>query len=150
MRALIAVGNPYRRDDGVGEALVDALSGRLPGVSVSVADGEPTQLLDAWDGADLAVVVDAVICEPSTPGRIWRTSLGQVAGASAAGGTHALGIPDAIRLAEVLDRAPKRLVVFAVEAQDLGFGHGLSDAVRAALPALASLVMAEFAPTAVA
>ena len=66
----------YRRDDGVGPAVIGQLQQHgLTGVSLTVADGEPTQLLDAWAGMDLAIVVDAVLCEPSIPGRIHRTTI---------------------------------------------------------------------------
>jgi len=150
--AVIGIGNPYRRDDGIGPALVAALERlRPPGVSLTVADGEPSQLLDAWSGAPLAVVVDAVLCEVPAPGRIHRTALGPVvagavvAGSRAAASTHGLGIPDAIRLAEVLGQAPGRLVVMAVEAADIGFGLGLSPAVAACLPELTRAVLAELA-----
>ena len=121
--AVIGIGNPYRRDDGIGPALVAALERlRPPGVSLTVADGEPSQLLDAWSGAPLAVVVDAVLCEVPAPGRIHRTALGPVvagavvagavvagavvagAGSRAAASTHGLGIPDAIRLAAAATR----------------------------------------------
>jgi hydrogenase maturation protease len=140
---LIGVGNPYRRDDGIGPAVV-AAAGKLhlPGIVLTVSDGEPSQLLDAWSGADLAVVVDAVLCDPPEPGRIHRTTLGSAAAGPAAS-THGLGIPEAIRLAEALGRAPRRLVVFAVEAADLGFGLGLSPAVAASVPELTRAVHAE-------
>jgi hydrogenase maturation protease len=157
---LVGIGNPYRRDDGIGPALVAAVD-RLgvPGVRLTCADGEPSELLDAWAGTRLAVVVDAVACMPAVPGRIHRTELTApygVAGdaladsplASAAMGgasTHGLGVPDAIQLAAVLDRAPWRLVVLAVEAADLGFGTGLSGPVAACLPELTRAVLAEFA-----
>jgi hydrogenase maturation protease len=62
----------------------------------------------------------------------------------AAASTHGPGVPDAVRLAEVLGRCPGRLVVFAVEAADLGFGPGLSEAVAACLPRLTRAVRAEF------
>jgi hydrogenase maturation protease len=144
LRALIGVGNSYRRDDGVGPALVEHVAGSAPpGVTLSVVDGEPSQLLDAWEGAEVAVVVDAVLCDPSTPGRIHRTTLGDVYPAGTSASTHGLGIPDALGLAEALGRAPARLVVFAVEAADLGFGTGLSEPVAAALPDLARLVLDE-------
>jgi hydrogenase maturation protease len=150
---VIGIGNPYRRDDGLGPALAEAI-GRLnrAGVSAVVADGEPSQLLDAWAGAPLAVVVDAVLCAPSAPGLIHRTELAASSAGARAGGigvattaasTHGLGIPDAVRLAEALDRMPRRLVVFAVEAADIGFGHGLSPAVAACLPELTEAVLAE-------
>lgn len=141
--AIIGVGNEYRRDDGVGPVLIERLEGRTPaGVSLTLSDGEPSQLLDAWSGADLAVVVDAVLCEPSTPGRIHRSTVDALPIGSTAS-THALGIPEAIRLAEALGRAPRRLVVFAVEAADLGFGVGLSPAVADALDELCRAVLAE-------
>jgi hydrogenase maturation protease len=157
--AVIGIGNPYRRDDGIGPALVAALARlRPPGVSLTVADGEPSQLLDAWSGAPLAVVVDTVLCEAPAPGRIHRTVIHRTGrgsgaddlmvpapGSRAAASTHGLGIPDAVRLAEALHQAPARLVVMAVEAADIGFGVGLSPAVAACLPELTRAVLAEVA-----
>jgi hydrogenase maturation protease len=155
---LIGIGSPYRCDDGIGPALAAAI-GRAapPGVTVTEADGEPSALLDAWSGVPLAVVVDAVLCAAPEPGRIHRTALdlppgravspagvAAVLGAgAAAASTHGLGVPDAVRLAQALDRTPGRLVVFAVEAADLGFGSVLSPAVAACLPQLISAVLAE-------
>jgi len=91
------------------------------------------------------------------PGRIHRTawnlapgSAVSPAGAAAAGlgagaaaaSTHGLGVPDALRLAQAWT-ARGRLVVFAVEAADLGFGSALSPAVAACLPDLIRVVLAE-------
>ncbi|HLY34401.1 MAG TPA: hydrogenase maturation protease [Jatrophihabitantaceae bacterium] len=139
---VIGVGNEYRRDDGVGLAVLEELARHdLADVTLTVSDGEPTQLLDAWSGIALAVVVDAVLCEPSSPGRIHRTTLPapQATGMS----THGLGIPDVLGLAEALQRAPQRLVVYAIEAADIGFGVGLSAAVQAAVPEVVSAVLRE-------
>ncbi len=38
-----------------------------PGVELVVTDGEPTRLIEAWTGAALAVVVDAVRAQPPHP-----------------------------------------------------------------------------------
>jgi hydrogenase maturation protease len=131
--AVIGVGNEYRRDDGIGPAVVARLAQHdLPGVTFTVCDGEPSQLIDAWANADLAVVIDAVLCERPKPGRVHRTSLGPLPTGARSASTHGLGIPEAIRLADALDQAPRRLVVYAVEAADLGFGVGLSPPVAAA------------------
>jgi hydrogenase maturation protease len=141
---VIAVGNEFRRDDGVGPAVLAELEKReLPdGVTLARSDGEPTQLFDAWAGLPLAVVVDAVLCEPSTPGKIHRTTLDGSLQASAHS-THGLGIPEAVKLAEVLDRAPQQLIVYAVEARDFDFGRGLSDEVARAVPQVVDAVLAE-------
>jgi hydrogenase maturation protease len=155
-RVLIGIGNPYRRDDGVGPALIEALeTAGLPGVRLVTADGEPAALIDAWQDADLAVVVDAVLTDAPQPGRVHRTVwsaggppadrvLAQAGPGRGAASTHGPGVPDAVRLAEVLGRCPRRLVVIAVEAADLGFGPGLSGAVAASLPRLTRAVRAEF------
>jgi hydrogenase maturation protease len=140
---VIGVGNQFRRDDGVGPAVLAELERHAPkGASFARSDGEPTQLFDAWAGMPLAVVIDAVLCEPSPPGQVHRTTLSAPLEASSAR-THGLGIPEAVRLAEVLDLAPQRLVVFAVEAADLGFGVGLSDEVARAVPDVVRAVLAE-------
>jgi hydrogenase maturation protease len=143
---VIGIGNEYRRDDGIGPALVAALEAhRPPGVRLIVSDGEPARLIEDWAGAPLAVVVDAVLCEPPTPGAIHRTVLPDHAAGvrSRPAGTHSLGIPDALRLAQALDRMPDRLVVFAVEATDVAFGTDLSAPVAAALPRLVDAVLSE-------
>jgi hydrogenase maturation protease len=143
---VIGVGNEYRRDDGIGPALVAALERLAPaGVRVVVSDGEPVRLIEEWAGAPLAVLVDAVVCEPSSPGTVHRTDLADPGAGlgSVPASSHSLGIPDALRLAAALDRAPDRLVVYAVEAADLGFGTELSREVAAALPGLVSAVLAE-------
>jgi hydrogenase maturation protease len=141
---VIAVGNPYRRDDGVGPAVLAAIRDQVdPSVRLVESDGEPTQLLDAWAGAPLAVVIDAVLSEPSTPGTVHRTTLDGMGLSASAASSHGMGIPEAVRLAEVLDRAPCELVVYAVEAADIGFGTELSPAVSSAIPAVVRSVLAE-------
>jgi hydrogenase maturation protease len=57
--------------------------------------------------------------------------------------THALGIGEAIHLAQVVGQMPERLVVFAVDAADIGYGEHLSRPVSASLPELTQVVLAE-------
>lgn len=158
--AVVGVGNEFRRDDGIGPRVAVELEGHhLPGVRVAVCDGEPAGLLHAWNDVKLAIVVDAVLCEPATPGRIWRTAVegraddapaphgdpDQVAGLQATGGasSHAMGVPEALLLGRALDRVPDKLVVFAVEAADLDLGTELSPEVAAAHPRVVRAVLAE-------
>ncbi|MEU5264249.1 hydrogenase maturation protease [Amycolatopsis sp. NPDC021455] len=142
---VIGVGNEYRHDDGVGLAVLAELDANpIPGVVTALCDGEPAALLEAWTGAGLAVVVDAVLCEPSTPGRIWRSTVDELRPGGGSASSHALGIPDAVRLGAALGRVPGELVVYAVEAADLGLGVGLTPAVRAAVPEVVRAVRGEF------
>ncbi|WP_225829874.1 hydrogenase maturation protease [Streptomyces sp. NK08204] len=135
---VIGVGNPFRRDDGVGPAVVEALRGRVPdGTVLAVSDGEPGRMLDLWHGADTVVVVEAVRTRPSRPGRLHTLSAAEAAAhPRGSASTHALGPGECLALAEALDRLPRAFVMHAVEVSDLGLGTGLSEPVRASLPAL--------------
>jgi len=132
---VIGVGNPYRRDDGVGPAAVERLRRRgLPGVILAECDGEPTRMLDLWTGADLAVVIDALRTGAPRPGAIHRRSLRHpsMRGMGSAS-SHAVDLGDAVALAAALDRLPGTLLLYAIEAADTSLGVGLSPAVEAAL-----------------
>ena len=140
---IVGVGNEYRRDDGVGLAVAARLQGRVPRrVDIIACEQEPSRLIDAWEGADTALVVDAVESggEPGTllrfdaselpiPTRLFRTS------------THAFGVGDAIELARVLGRLPARIVVYGVEGAEFAAGEGLSAAVAAAIEPTAAAVL---------
>ena len=142
---VIGVGNEFRRDDGVGPAVVRRLRQRdLAGVTLAVSDGEPSGLIELWDGAPLAVVVDAVRADPPHPGRVHRLALYRPEnGRARTASSHGLGLGEAVALAQVLGRLPGRLVVYAVEAADLTSGPGLTPAVATAVDRVAGQVVAE-------
>lgn len=144
---VLGIGNEYRRDDGVGIAVAKALEGRVPpGVLVLECEQEPTRLIDAWDGAEAALVVDAV-GSGAEPGTLHRFDAGE--GPIPAGvfrsSTHAFGVGDAIELARALGRLPLRVVVYGVEGGEFAAGTGLSPAVDAAVARTAEAVLDELA-----
>jgi hydrogenase maturation protease len=144
---VIGLGNEFRHDDGVGPAVVARLRDLVPsGVELVITDGEPTRLIEAWTGAALAVVVDAVRAQPPQPGRIHRFVLDRPGpGAGRPASSHGFGLDDAIALALALDRMPRRLIVHAVEAADLTQGTGLTPPVAAAVDAVAAAVLDDIA-----
>jgi hydrogenase maturation protease len=143
---VIGIGNELRGDDGAGVAVARRLCAQAPdAIEVSVHDGEPAGLLDAWRGRETVVVVDAMR-SGAPPGTIRRLDAtgeplpGWLRGSSS---THALGLREAIELARVLERLPRRLIIYAVEARCVQTGYGLSDPVRARMRRLASMVLDE-------
>jgi hydrogenase maturation protease len=140
---VIGVGNEFRRDDGAGPAVVGRLRDRVPpGVELVITDGEPTRLIQAWTGAALAVVVDAVRAEPPQPGTIHRFVVDRPGtGPERTASSHGLGLDDAISLAVALDRMPGRLIVHAIEAADLAQGTGLTPAVVAAVDSVVDAIL---------
>lgn len=150
--AVIGVGNEFRHDDGVGRTVVDRLreraeDGPLPSDTVfATCDGDPGRLIGLWEGAALAVVVDAAHAHPATPGRIHRLALdaGRLDPPQTTS-SHGLGLGEAVELARVLGLLPDHLVVYAVEGADGSFGTGLSPAVAAAVDPLVTAVEDELA-----
>ncbi len=142
---VIGIGNEFRRDDGIGPAVLARLRGQAPAaVKLLVSDGEPAGLIEAWSGADLAVVVDAVQADPAVPGRLHRLVLDEAAPLDPRQvSSHGLSLGDAVGLARALGRLPGRLIVHAVEAADLRTGPGLSPPVAAAAGALVAAVLAD-------
>jgi hydrogenase maturation protease len=142
---VIGVGNEFRRDDGAGPAVVGRLRGRVPpGVELVITDGEPARLVEAWTGAALAIVVDAVRARPPQPGKAHRFMLDRPgAGTARAASSHGLGLDDAIALAQALDRMPGRLIVHAIEAADLAQGPGLTPPVAAAIDTVVGAVLGD-------
>ena len=140
---VIGVGNEYRRDDGVGPHVVARLRGRVPpGVELVVSDGEPADMLEAWERASLALVVDAVRAVPPVPGRLHRVVLDTTeAGPGTTVSSHGLGVEAAAALAAALGRLPACLIVHAVEVADTSQGVGLTPEVAAAADALAAAVL---------
>jgi hydrogenase maturation protease len=138
---VIGVGNSYRRDDGVGPAVAAAVEAlRLPGVRVVHCAAETTAILDAWDGAGLAVVVDAAA--GGTPGRVSHCGIDDFVERTAVS-SHELGLKQSYELAVILGRAPDSIVVVTVDVSDTGHGVGLSPPVAAALPEAVRVVAAQ-------
>jgi hydrogenase maturation protease len=140
---VIGVGNPYRRDDGVGPWVVDRLRERgVADALLATSLGETTELIDLWDGADLAIVVDAIRTAPTHPGRVHRLSVFNPPGERSRA-AHGLDLGEAVELARVLGRLPDRLVLYAVEAADVDLGVGLSREVEAGAASLVDEIAAE-------
>ncbi|MFJ5920710.1 hydrogenase maturation protease [Streptomyces ardesiacus] len=140
---VIGVGNPFRRDDGAGLAVIRALRADPPRHALlAESDGEPGRMLDLWDRSDSVVVADAVHAHPGCPGRLHTLSAQRTTEfAKRPASSHALGLGETFALASALDRMPREVTVHAVEGADFGLGRGLSAPVAAALPGLIARVL---------
>jgi hydrogenase maturation protease len=153
-RVLVAgLGTESRRDDGAGPLVALEVAertvalGQRRGATVVPLD-EPIGLMGRWDGAELAVIVDATHSD-SPPGTIKVMELAGDIGstvtdrltASRTMSTHGLGVADVLHLARTLERAPRRVVVVGIEGKDFAAGFGLSPAVRKALPQAVAAVL---------
>jgi hydrogenase maturation protease len=140
---VVGVGNAYGGDDGVALAVLEGLRAHVPeGVDLIPCEQEPSRLLDAWQDAEEAIVVDAV-ASGGEPGQLhrWDASENPVPTRVFHSSTHAFGVGETIELARALGRLPTRLVVYGIEGQTFDSSAKLSDKVAAAVdPAIAAIL----------
>ncbi len=140
---VVGIGNRFRRDDSIGLMVLDAVRTRLPScVDPIESNGDAVALVSAWEGADIAILVDAVR-SGGKPGTIYRFdgSYRLPARFFRAASSHVLGLGEALELARALDRLPGHVIVVGIEAGDVEHGEGLSEPVRLALPRASDLVV---------
>ena len=140
---VIGVGNRWRRDDGAGLLVAEAVERlALPGVRVATVEGECYRLLDLWAGAGCVFVVDAA--RGPEAGKVYRLHAldGALPTDLLGASSHGFGVLHAVELSRALGRLPLRLNVYGVAGVDFGTGEGLSReataAVAEAVDALAS------------
>jgi hydrogenase maturation protease len=142
---IVCVGNPWRSDDAVGLEVAHRLEGTLPaGVELSEREGEPTALIDAWEGAESLWLVDAVSsgAEAGTVHRL-DASEHELPATLFRGSTHHVGLAEAVELARALGRLPRRTVVFGVEGGSFEVGGELTPAVAASVDEVAATLREE-------
>lgn len=156
---VIGVGSQLRGDAGFGAAVIETLRSR-PGLAGKVdlarCDGEPTGMIELWDGYGCALVVDAVRGGGQAHGLLCRHELsrdallgssgpwpGTAPGGGSGAGAHAAGLRAAVHLGHVLGRLPDRLILYAVHGRDFRPGAPLSRPVQAAVPQLAGRIAAD-------
>lgn len=145
MRLVLGIGNAWQGDDAAGLAVAELLRERVPaGVMVKALEGEPVSLVEALDGAEEALLVDAVRsgAPAGTVHRIDATDEPVPATMSAAS-THTLGVGEAIELARALGRLPGRVVLYGIEAERIAAGAELTPAVSSAVDEVVERVLAE-------
>jgi hydrogenase maturation protease len=146
-RVLVGVGNAYRSDDGAGLAVAERVRALAPdGVEVALCEQEVSRIMEAFEGAAAAVVVDAV-ASGGEPGQLHRFDAvaAPVPARAFGSSTHAFGVGEAIELARALGKLPPAVVVIGIEGQEFAAGEGLSSAVEAAVQPAAEAVLRELA-----
>jgi hydrogenase maturation protease len=142
-RIVMGIGNAFRGDDGAGLAVAACIRGRMPvGAAVVPCEREPARLLDAWEGSETALVIDAVK-SGAKPGTVHRFDAadGAIPGGLFRPSTHAFGLGDAIELARALGRLPPHVVVYGIEGAAFGTRVGLTPPVAAAVQRVADAVL---------
>jgi hydrogenase maturation protease len=143
--AVLGLGNVLMGDDGFGPYLARALEAEweFPPDAAVHDLGTPGLDLAPWlAGVDLVVVLDAVAAS-GAPGDVRTYSRHDLfrRAPSPRLGPHDPGLREALLSAELAGIAPRELLVVGVVPQRVAPGPGLSDVVRAAVPAAVETVV---------
>ena len=143
---LVGVGNPMRRDDGVGPWVVAAVQAAASGTNLLLVDAQdvPENFVHVIARADCrnVVFIDAVAAE-GTPGAIVFGPLAEFAEAESFS-THKLALSLSGRF---LEDAGKKVFLLGVVPADLEFGVGLTNEVARVAASLRDLILRTTAGT---
>lgn len=144
---VVGVGNLLCGDDGAGVFAARRVrdAAEHAGIEVREHQGEPTELIDIWEGRCVVVLIDTMRSGASagTIRRFDASSEPLPVRLAASSSTHAFTLDDAIELARTLHRLPERLTILTVEGCTFEAGALLSGEVEEALPGLADAVLRE-------
>ncbi len=138
---LVGVGNEFSTDDAIGVLVAREMRRRFPsGLRVIEASGEGASLMDAWNGADEVIIVDAMA--GPEPGEIHRidASSSRIPKNLTLFSSHAFGVADAIEMARELHQLPPVTILYGIEGEAFDPGVGLSDSVLKSLPKLLAMI----------
>ena len=143
---IIGVGNPCRCDDGAGPAVARCLLQQVLPSTVKIIEhhGEGAALIDAWQGYQRVLLVDA-ICSAAAVGSVQRFDALQVELPKGLFhySSHLFGVAEAVELARSLGRLPDELILYGIEGVEFGYGEDLSPEVAAAVGGVASRIQVE-------
>lgn len=156
---IVGCGRHLRQDDGVGLRVAEALSG-LAGATLVVTTSEApgADLPLGLDDLDLLIIVDAARTPDAAAGD-WRRIVWRAEGANQpnhallravepltfATSGHTLGVIDALRVAEALGTLPRNVWIYAIFAENFGFGADLSLATSRAATEVARAIPLDIA-----
>ena len=139
---LIGVGNEFRSDDALGILVAREIRRRHQGeIRVVEFEGNGTSLLDAWDGKEYLLIVDAVNA-PAPPGSILRFDVSEtrLPAHLFPQSSHGFGVAEAIELARELHRLPPMVLFYGIVGESFENGQGLSDRVLKNIPDLLQMI----------
>ena len=141
---VLGIGNSFRRDDGVGPAVINRLNAEADLEDIDVLDGgtDGISLLEYLKGYEKALIIDAVDMgmEPGEV-RVFSPDEARLIRADALS-THGIGLAEVIGMMKILN-IEVELRIIGIQAKDVTFGEGLSPELSSNIETILELVKEE-------
>lgn len=142
---VIGIGNPFRGDDGVGWAVIDALEGKVDEkISLKKIRGDVAELLHYFGTYNHVFLIDA--CHGNTPVGSWHRvdALKEpVLLEKSPTSTHGLSLSEAVSMAKALNGLPSKLIIYGIDGDNFSLGEQLSLPVAKAVPHVVQSLLKE-------
>ncbi|MFQ3565683.1 MAG: hydrogenase maturation protease [Aggregatilineales bacterium] len=146
MRTLIlALGNPLRGDDGVGEAVLEHLRSAALPHDVALMDGGTAglEIVLLLQNCERAVIIDAADMDRNPGEWAWFTPSQVCQNARdmhLRGTLHYAGLAEALTLGAALNLLPPHIDIVGIQPETIDWRTGLSEPVLNAVPRVAEEV----------
>jgi hydrogenase maturation protease len=139
---VLGVGNPFRRDDGIGPAVISRLKSEnhLNGVDLLDGGTDGLSLIDYIEGYEKVLVVDAVDMG-AAPGevRMFSPEDAKLTIKADTLSTHGFGLAEVIALMEKLEMKTDMHII-GIQAKDVNFGEGMSPELSSKIEEILKLI----------
>ncbi|MCF8719128.1 hydrogenase maturation protease [Nitrospina gracilis] len=141
---ILGIGNLWRGDDAAGRHAARRVAEHITSSAVTVreVEGEGAAVMEALDGPDAAILIDAVE-SGAPPGTVhcWDVSAESMNAKFLRCSTHNFSVHDAVEMARALDKLPARVFVFGIEGKEFSPGQAVSPEVEASMDNLVARVL---------
>jgi hydrogenase maturation protease len=143
---IIGIGNPVLSDDSVGikvaHLLRHALRGR-PAVETRELWAGGMRLMEALQGHERAIIIDAIVTEGGKPGSVYMLQPSDLRQSRNTCSPHDASFQEALELGAMLGlNLPQQIIIWAIEADDVEtFSENLTPDVERAVPQVVAGVM---------
>jgi hydrogenase maturation protease len=143
--AVLGIGNPLCRDDGIGIIVIQAMrdSGRYPDIAL-IDGGTAPDLLSLLDEDVSKLVIIDALKGGGPPGSIYRLAISHAnITEETPVSLHGLGVLDSLLLMKKLGMPQPEVTIVGVEPADVSHGLKLSARLEAVIPAIIGAVEEE-------
>lgn len=142
---IIGIGHSYRSDDRSGLVIaqrIDAM--KMPHVIVIEESGDGASLMEAWQGSEHVILVDAVSSK-AKPGTIHRIDAHaqKLSKDFFRYSSHAFSVAEAVEMARALNKLPPHLIIYGIEGESFNTGVSLTPKVEHVLDIVIQQIVSE-------
>jgi len=143
---IVGLGNPFLRDDGVGNRVAEILKKRLachPAIDVLELSAGGLRLMETLVGYDRAIIIDAMCTGRYRTGTVRRLGPDDLEMALHATSTHDTSLARALASGGLLGLVlPRQIDFWGIEARECyTFGETMSQEVARAMPVAVAAVL---------